>query len=526
MIETELSPAEFQTACRSVGNEVTKSFRQIISGLGKESGAEFSIETPEITQVPTFATLSQFYANLFDVDDSGQFITVKRDGYNEILTRPAKLVEIPDVRQENDYSCGACDSMACANYFGVGSKDQKQWMEDLGTSEEASTDPLAIVTKLEELGLSVSLKENMTLDDLRAAWCEGKPVIVMVREYDSPGEKVKDKRGYGHFLTVLGLDFGFVFVQDSSADNVLSGEDSAEAPGRNMIREQDFLDRWHDRQYVRLGIVVGPKKIDASMSFDESKHPRGQPENKGEFAKKPTGESTLSKSPFKAKIGDRPASPDTNKRSPEWHAARKSALKHIATHLPASMSPEQRGHYASQCAIVLDQMGENALNRFVAGSKEIHFKSSVEDLNKTIAEIYPVLTKRITEGKILCAGLYDPAVLTGFSKLYLDGDLPPGVMSKKSEEAFHTYAHEFMHAIDGPNKEISQSEEWGQAWESEIVKNTFPVSKYATTSLSEGLAEFGRLLYTQAVGSPEEHHEQMVKWFPKCMAVLDKFGVL
>lgn len=208
-------------------------------------------------------------------------------------TMPDHLIHVPDVRQEDGYSCGAMATASVCGYYGVGpgwqngkdrldDDDKEEYKRLLGTTEERSTPPPAIVDFLEGLGLDVEARSGMTLDDLTACWYEGKPVIVCVQEYGVPSKQASFK--YGHYLVVIGRALHYVFVQDPSADNVigrpggsqtasfeeinseysdvLEDPDSLQAPGRNMIREELFQHVWHDEdadgnRYVRYGIVVG-----------------------------------------------------------------------------------------------------------------------------------------------------------------------------------------------------------------------------------------------------------------------------
>lgn len=97
-------------------------------------------------------------------------------------------------------------------------------------------------------------------------------------------------------------------------------------------------------------------------------------------------------------------------------------------------------------------------------------------------------------------GAYNPSV----QGLFLDG----GEEAFRSGENFspdldaaklrvHIYAHEFAHAIDGPEFELSRNPKWEAAWKGEIKKVfASPLSKYAKTDPQEGFAEFGRLVYS------------------------------
>jgi len=102
-------------------------------------------------------------------------------------------------------------------------------------------------------------------------------------------------------------------------------------------------------------------------------------------------------------------------------------------------------------------------------------------------------------------------------ELNLDGPAPLGQVGMgrlvQGLTSAHVYAHEFGHVIDGPDLELSNSEDWKAAYAEEIVaegKET-PLTSYAKKSSSEGLAEFARVLYGGGF-----RQEQVKKLFPKC----------
>jgi HK97 family phage portal protein len=186
---------------------------------------------------------------------------------------PGAVLEVPDIRQQDDYSCGACAAMCVGRFFGVGPTTLDAWKRALGTDVEQSTSPTAIVNYLSSLGLTVEAQQGMTIDDLAACIAGGRPVICPVQDYGSqraPGASF----AYGHYLTVIGIIPGYVICQDSSIENderkpggdVPPGQgdpsQNLEAHGRVLIRQDDFFKAWHDRdsannQYDQYGIAVG-----------------------------------------------------------------------------------------------------------------------------------------------------------------------------------------------------------------------------------------------------------------------------
>ena len=190
------------------------------------------------------------------------------------------IIDIPDIRQINHWSCGAASSNAVGSYFGVGPKTLPEWEKVLETSEEKSTDPKAIVAFLKTLGLMAEPRQNMTIADLETAINSGSPVIVCVQDYSGVRSN-KAKWAYGHYLTIIGRIPGYLVAQDSSIENAehKPGGDVSEskadhdgnlaAPGRVLIRDEDFVAAWHDvgedgTKYVNFGIVVSAPTIDGA----------------------------------------------------------------------------------------------------------------------------------------------------------------------------------------------------------------------------------------------------------------------
>jgi hypothetical protein len=185
-----------------------------------------------------------------------------------------QLIEVPDIRQPNHYWCGACATYSCLLHFGAArGRTLAQVAEELGTTQERSTLPAAIVAVLRSSGLQVAEQQGMSISDL-AHWTErGWPVVCPVQDYGDRREPGADF-AYGHYLTVLGVGMGYVFCQDSSIENAElqpggdveeseEAERNIDAPGRIMVYEDDWLRVWHDedaegQQYEQYGIAVGP----------------------------------------------------------------------------------------------------------------------------------------------------------------------------------------------------------------------------------------------------------------------------
>lgn len=216
-----------------------------------------------------------------------------------------ELIPLVNIRQPDDYSCGAVAALMILRYYGVGEQEIEPLKESLGTNREKSTHPFAIRHYLISVGLEVEDKEHMTLEDLAHYWELGWPVICPIQEYGDPTEEEKhpdaDEEGkgppaefdYGHYVDFVGGPaLGLIFVQDPSLENIMSGEQGDEARGLMPIPIVKWLRVWHDKDihgkhFVRYGIAVGPPKGEKGekgyqvVSTDSNSHLRRTPKSGG-----------------------------------------------------------------------------------------------------------------------------------------------------------------------------------------------------------------------------------------------------
>jgi hypothetical protein len=189
--------------------------------------------------------------------------------------------EVPDIRQTNHYECGLCAARAAAGAFEIGlGIPHAEWKRALGTSLQESTHPERICSYLSNLGLAVEDVYGLGIEDLHDYLRRGFVVICPVQDYSSRREKGATF-AYGHYLTVIGFGPGIIIAQDSSIENVehVPGGDvtdpdpdqNIEAPGRIIVREDDWLRVWHDvgvdgTKYIHYGIAVGPGTLGTPLT--------------------------------------------------------------------------------------------------------------------------------------------------------------------------------------------------------------------------------------------------------------------
>jgi hypothetical protein len=151
-------------------------------------------------------------------------------------------------------------------------------------------------------------------------------------------------------------------------------------------------------------------------------------------------------------------------------------------HLPL----ERRGEYARAAAVVFGRMTPTALLRFRRNTAGITFYLTLEELTvelaRSVANVQAVLAQGRTAG-----GAYQNAR----KWLHLNG----GDEEVEDRDCIALYAHEFSHAVNGPEREISRLKAWEVSWRKEIIPR--PLTLRARVSPHEGFAEFGRVLYTR-----------------------------
>lgn len=137
------------------------------------------------------------------------------------------MLTIPDIRQREDYDCGAAALDAVASYWGLRARGPAK----LANAVHGMA-PDTVEAVLRALGLSV-LSGEMTVADLRHLTREGRPVLCPVAV-----------RG-GHWVVVRGVERGRVHVHCP-----IEGP----AAWRLADWEAGWADSTRGREFVRWGI--------------------------------------------------------------------------------------------------------------------------------------------------------------------------------------------------------------------------------------------------------------------------------
>ena len=180
------------------------------------------------------------------------------------------LDDVPDGRQDRNYSCGAVALQTVLTYWKGQEYFEEELIELLHTTENGTL-PEDIVRVAKEEGLSAELKEHMTIEELEKLVGEGIPVIVDGQAWRDDTDKEKpwtEVWESGHYMVVIGFDKENVYFEDPS----LFGS-------RGVMTREEFNDRWHDyegpvpfnektaRVYNHTGIVIKGDKPSPPPQF-------------------------------------------------------------------------------------------------------------------------------------------------------------------------------------------------------------------------------------------------------------------
>lgn len=164
---------------------------------------------------------------------------------------------------------------------------------------------------------------------------------------------------------------------------------------------------------------------------------------------------------------------------------------------------EQKQQYKEAIGQVINHMTAPMMEAVMKTVGGVELYNSTEDLTVQ-------LTGKDTVAGGQLGGAFSYQFVDNNGTLHLDGD--GGGTERTAREI---YAHELGHALDFKGRH-SGTLEWDIAFRKEIFKPDHPLSKYASKSHAEGLAEYFRLMNTQTRAAKDD--------FPECWACFKKWG--
>jgi predicted double-glycine peptidase len=166
-------------------------------------------------------------------------------------------IDLPDVRQPDNFSCGAGVFMSIASYNNVGPLDLEEIKEALGTNSESGTYYRRIVDYANRLGLNASVQIGMTRRQLIKLIDQRIPVILSMQAYalDPVVYKDPDHQDDGHYIAAIGYDKrdNFYFMDPSITAR------RGYLPWRELDKRWQENEGWEVKEFYRhLGIIVRP----------------------------------------------------------------------------------------------------------------------------------------------------------------------------------------------------------------------------------------------------------------------------
>ena len=172
---------------------------------------------------------------------------------------PADYLRVPLMPQSTNYSCGAAALNSILHYWKAYDGNESSLYPLLRTTPEDGTHPDRLVAGARHYGLRAELREGLGLPDLEAALKRRETVILDIQawqEGDPTPDDWTDNWEDGHYVVLVGMDQGFLYVMDPSTHLSYGYIPRAELPGR-----------WHDyetaggqrREYRKMAVFISGK---------------------------------------------------------------------------------------------------------------------------------------------------------------------------------------------------------------------------------------------------------------------------
>jgi predicted double-glycine peptidase len=174
---------------------------------------------------------------------------------------PANAVQVPVVRQRQNFSCGAAVTLTLLRYWCVepyARVEEEALYASLSTTDARGTEPEPMVALLNRGGVDARYRHgDVTIGDLERAVDAQEPPIVDLqawREHDAPWREIWDA---GHYVMMVGYDRERLFFADPS---------NLTPEGYAFLLRDELDERWHDlsgerdERLVRMTIFARGKQ--------------------------------------------------------------------------------------------------------------------------------------------------------------------------------------------------------------------------------------------------------------------------
>jgi D-aminopeptidase len=171
------------------------------------------------------------------------------------IPQDAIKVDLPEVQQPDDYSCGAAMTLSVSLVEGLGLDELELVKKELGTTTEHGTYYGNIVTYLNKIGIEPIVHQQVSKEELKEWLNEKRPVIISMQAYAQDACVYDDPRNNdnGHYIAAVGYDQeDYIYFRDPS----LKGR-------YGFLSFDELAKRWHENEgstneeiSFRLAIVV------------------------------------------------------------------------------------------------------------------------------------------------------------------------------------------------------------------------------------------------------------------------------
>ena len=183
------------------------------------------------------------------------------DRYVGYTTDADKFVDVPNLRQYGNYTCGTTCVQMLLNYLypQIGDKNLSTYENELGTTPENGTSPQQIYDYFKSQGVDVEKKEQITMEELASLIDSGEPVMMCIQawsdQYNTTDPNATDHAylADGHWVICVGYKKttdGYQFYFNDPA-----------CVGHCLMSQRDLENRWIDRDeagtiYKHFGFVI------------------------------------------------------------------------------------------------------------------------------------------------------------------------------------------------------------------------------------------------------------------------------
>ena len=183
------------------------------------------------------------------------------DSYVGYTTDADKFIDVPNLRQYGNYTCGTTCVQMLMNYLypQIGDKNLSTYEQELGTTPENGTSPQQLYDYFKTQGVDVEKKEQITMPELVSLIDAGHPVMMCIQawsdQYNTTDPNATDHAylADGHWVICVGYQ--------KTADGYQFYFNDPACVGHCLMSQRDLENRWIDRDeagtiYKHFGFVI------------------------------------------------------------------------------------------------------------------------------------------------------------------------------------------------------------------------------------------------------------------------------